>query len=444
MFYSVNLRSGDGRMFEPEIEKMKPEAIFDLQNKRLMHMLRYAYENVPFYKKKFKEANIEPDDIRGPQDMHKVPFTVKNDLRDHYPYGILAVPRESIVRFHASSGTTGIPTVVGYTRRDLDTWSRLMARTIACPGVMKGDIMQNVYGYGLFTGGLGFHYGAELLGVSVIPTSTGNTKRQLKILKDMKASVLACTPSYALYLSEAAVDEGYNPKEDFNLKYGLFGAEAWSEEARKKIQDNLGLGAYDCYGLSELYGPGVAMECQHQNGLHIWTDEFLVETIDPETGEVLDAGRRGELVFTMLTREAMPLLRYRTRDMATLSYEECECGRYHPRIMRVSGRSDDMLIVGGVNVFPSQIEEVLFRIQGLGDQYQIFVDRKKLDRMTIKVELDPDAAEDKNLDRENLVKIITDELVSIIVIKPKIELLEPKAIERTVGKAVRVVDLRKD
>jgi phenylacetate-CoA ligase len=430
-------------MFEPELEKMKPDAIEELQNKRLKKMLRYAYENVPFYKRKFKEANIKPEDIKSSQDIHKVPFTVKNDLRDHYPYGILAVPKENIVRFHASSGTTGIPTVVGYTRGDLDTWSRLMARTIACPGVKSDDIMQNVYGYGLFTGGLGFHYGAELLGVSVIPTSTGNTKRQLKILKDMKATVLACTPSYALYLSEAAVDEGYTPKEDFNLKYGLFGAEAWSEEARKKIQDNLGLGAYDCYGLSELYGPGVAMECQHQKGLHIWTDEFYVETIDPETGEVLEPGKRGELVFTMLTREAMPLLRYRTRDMATLSYEECECGRYHPRIMRVSGRSDDMLIVGGVNVFPSQIEEVLFRIPGLGDQYQIFVDRKKLDRMTIKVELDPDTADDPSLDRNGLVKRITDELVSVIVIKPKIELLEPKTIERTVGKAVRVVDLRK-
>ncbi|UCE38517.1 MAG: phenylacetate--CoA ligase [Thermoplasmata archaeon] len=430
-------------MFEPEIEKMKPEAIAKLQNERLKKMMRYAYENVPFYKKKFKEANIEPDDIKSSEDMHKVPFTVKNDLRDHYPYGILAVPREDIVRFHSSSGTTGIPTVVGYTRKDLETWSRLMARTIACPGVKKGDIMQNIYGYGLFTGGLGFHYGAELLGVSVIPTSTGNTKRQLKIMKDMKTTVIACTPSYALYLSEAAIDEGYKPKEDFNLKYGLFGAEAWSEEARKKIQDNLGLGAYDCYGLSELYGPGVAMECQHQNGLHIWTDEFLVETIDPETGEVLEPGKRGELVFTMLTREAMPLLRYRTRDLATLSQEECECGRYHTRIMRVSGRSDDMLIIGGVNVFPSQIEEVLFKTPELGDQYQIYVDRKKLDRMTIKVELSPEAWVDKDLDKGALIKRILDELVSVIVIKPKIELLEPKTIERSVGKAVRVVDLRK-
>lgn len=431
-------------MFEPEIEKMKPEAIAKLQNERLVKMIRYAYENVPFYRKKFKEAGVEPEHIKSSKDLHKVPFTVKDDLREHYPYGILAVPRERIVRFHASSGTTGIPTVVGYTKKDIETWSRLMARTIACPGVNKGDIMQNVYGYGLFTGGLGFHYGAELLGVSVIPTSAGNTKRQLKMLKDMKSTVLACTPTYALYLSEAAEDEGYAPKKDFTLKYGLFGAEAWSEEARKKIQDNLGLGAYDCYGLSELYGPGVAMECKHQNGLHIWTDEFLVETIDPESGEVLEPGKKGELVFTMLTREAMPLLRYRTRDLAAISHEECECGRYHARIMRVSGRSDDMLIIGGVNVFPSQIEEVLFKTPELGDQYQIFVDRVKLDKMTIKVELSPEASEDDKLNREALKKKIVEELIAVITIRPRIELLEPKTIPRSVGKAVRVVDMRKE
>jgi phenylacetate-CoA ligase len=309
--------------------------------------------------------------------------------------------------------------------------------------VKKGDIMQNIYGYGLFTGGLGFHYGAELLGVSVIPTSTGNTKRQLKIMHDMKTTAIACTPSYALYLSEAAIDEGYKPKEDFDLKYGLFGAEAWSEEARKKIQDTLGLGAYDCYGLSELYGPGVAMECEHQNGLHIWSDEFIVETINPDTGEVLSPGKRGELVFTMLTREAMPLLRYRTKDLAQISYEECECGRYHPRILRVSGRSDDMLIIGGVNVFPSQIEDVLFKIPKLGDQYQILVDRKILDKMTIKVELSPEAAADKSLDRNALLKRISEELVAVITIRPKIELLEPKTLPRSTGKAQRVVDLRK-
>ncbi len=431
-------------MFEPEIEKMKPEAILKIQNERLKKMVRYAYENVPFYKKKFKESGIEPDHIKSSEDLHKVPFTVKNNLREHYPYGILAVPRERIVRFHASSGTTGIPTVVGYTKKDIETWSRLMARTIACPGVKKGDIMQNVYGYGLFTGGLGFHYGAEFLGVSVIPTSAGNTKRQLKMLKDMKATVLACTPTYALYLSEAAEDEGYAPKEDFALKYGLFGAEAWSEEARKKIQDSLGLGAYDCYGLSELYGPGVAMECEHQNGLHIWTDEFLVETIDPESGEVLEPGKKGELVFTMLTREAMPLLRYRTRDLAAISHEECKCGRYHARIMRVSGRSDDMLIIGGVNVFPSQIEEVLFKTSELGDQYQIFVDREKLDKMTIKVELSLEASEDDKLNREALKKKIVEELIAVITIRPRIELLEPKTLPRSVGKAVRVVDMRKE
>ena len=430
-------------MYEPDLEKMKLDDIKALQNKRIVKMVRYAHDNVPFYKKKFKEAGISPDDIRSSADLHKIPFTVKDDLRDHYPYGILAVSREDVVRFHSSSGTTGIPTVVSYTQNDLDTWSKLMARAISRPGVQKGDIMQNIYGYGLFTGGLGFHYGAELLGVSVIPTSTGNTKRQLKIAKDMRSTVLACTPSYALYLAEAAAEEGYNPLEDFKLKFGLFGAEAWSEEARRKIQDSLGIGAYDCYGLSELYGPGVAMECQHQNGLHISSDEFLVETIDPKSGEILEPGEQGELVITMLTREAMPLLRYRTKDLAVISEEECECGRYHARIMRVSGRTDDMLIVGGVNVFPSQIEDVLFKIPELGDQYQIFVDRKILDKLTIKVELSPESAAKTNLDRNALLKKITDELVAVITIRPKIELLEPKSIPRSVGKAVRVVDLRK-
>jgi phenylacetate-CoA ligase len=430
-------------MYEPDLETMKLDEIKSLQNERIVKMVRYAHDNVPFYKKKFKEAGISPDDIKSTADIHNVPFTMKDDLRDHYPYGILAIPREDVVRFHSSSGTTGIPTVVSYTQNDLDTWSKLMARAISRTGVKKGDIMQNIYGYGLFTGGLGFHYGAELLGVSVIPTSTGNTKRQLKIAKDMKSTTLACTPSYALYLAEAAVEEGYAPLEDFNLRFGLFGAEAWSEEARKKIQDSLGLGAYDCYGLSELYGPGVAMECQHQNGLHISSDEFLVETIDPKTGEVLEPGARGELVITMLTREAMPLLRYRTKDLAVISEEECQCGRYHARIMRVSGRSDDMLIVGGVNVFPSQIEDVLFRIPGLGDQYQIHVDRKILDKLTIKVELSPEADGDKTLDKNALLKKIIEELVAVITIRPKIELLEPKSLPRSVGKAVRVVDLRK-
>jgi phenylacetate-CoA ligase len=430
-------------MYEEKLETMKLDEIKALQNKRIVKIVRYAHDNVPFFKKKFKEAGISPDDIKSSENLHKVPFTVKDDLREHYPYGILAVSRDNIVRFHSSSGTTGIPTVVSYTQNDLDTWSKLMARAISRPGVKKGDIMQNIYGYGLFTGGLGFHYGAELLGVSVIPTSTGNTKRQLKIAKDMKSTALACTPSYALYLAEAASEEGYKPLEEFNLKFGLFGAEAWSEEARKKIQDALGLGAYDCYGLSELYGPGVAMECHNQNGLHISSDEFMVETIDPKTGEVLETGKQGELVITMLTREAMPLLRYKTKDLAVISEEECECGRYHAKIMRVSGRSDDMLIVGGVNVFPSQIEDVLFKIPQLGDQYQIFVDRKILDKLTIKVEMSPEAASDKSLNRNALIQNILAELMAVITIRPKLELLEPKTIPRSVGKAQRVVDLRK-
>jgi phenylacetate-CoA ligase len=429
-------------MFEPEIETLSTEALKALQNERLRTMVRYAYERVPMYRDRFDENGLKPDDIRGAADLYKIPFTVKNDLRDHYPYGILAVPRDDVIRFHASSGTTGKRTVVGYTRRDLETWHRLMARCYAAAGVTKGDIVQNIYGYGLFTGGLGFHYGAETLGVTVVPTSTGNTLMQLQLMKDMGTTVLACTPSYAVFLVESATKEGYDPKRDFKIRRGMLGAEPWSEEARVKLQDFFGMRAHDVYGLSELYGPGVAVECERQNGLHIWSDEFLVETVDPETAEPMEAGQRGEMVFTMLTREAMPLLRYRTRDLATISWEPCECGRNHPRIMRITGRDDDMLIVGGVNVFPSQIEEVLMGIPELGDQYQIVVDRDVLDRLTVRVEVDPKIYNSSLYKPDELSARVAQRLTGTLSIRAHVELLAPETIERSLGKARRVIDLR--
>jgi phenylacetate-CoA ligase len=430
-------------VFEPQQETMSTDALKALQAERLVKMVRYAYERVPMYRQRFDAIKLKPEDVRGPDDLPKVPFTYKNDLRDHYPYGILAVPREEVIRFHASSGTTGKPTVVSYTRGDLDTWNRLMARTYAAAGVTKADIVQNVYGYGLFTGGLGFHYGAETLGATVIPTSTGNTLRQLMLMKDMATTVLACTPSYAVFLAEAAVAEGYDPKDDFCLRIGMFGAEPWSEEARQKLQSVFGLRAYDVYGMSELYGPGVAVECTEQNGLHIWSDEFLVETIDADTGDPLPAGTRGEMVFTMLTREAMPLLRYRTKDLAVIDWAPCACGRNHPRIMRITGRSDDMLIVGGVNVFPSQVEEVLMKVPELGDQYQIVVDRDILDKLTVRVEAEERIFGMSAADQEALRARVGERLMAVLSIQAQVDLLEPGSIERSLGKAKRVVDLRK-
>ncbi len=430
-------------MYEPDMETMKTKEIKAIQEEKFVKMVRYAYDNTDVYKKKFKEAGITPDDINGLDDSHKVPFTVKDDLRDYYPYGITAVDLHDIKELHASSGTTGIPTVVTYTENDLKTWSRLMARCYAAAGVTKDDIVQNAYGYGLFTGGLGFHYGAVELGAMTIPTATGNTKRQLRMMKDMHTTVLSCTPSYALYLNEACRAEGYDPKTDFNLKIGMFGAEPWSEEARQKIQDSLGLRAHDVYGMSELYGPGVAIECERQNGLHIWADEFLVEVIDPETGKHVGEGEKGEMVFTMLSREAMPLLRYRTKDLAVVNWEECECGRYHPRIMRVGGRADDMLIVGGVNVFPSQVEHVLMNIPELsGEQFNIVLDGAILDRLYVRVEVDPKTYESPDYDEKALAKKVSEELQSVLTLRARIELLAPGEIPRTVGKAKRIIDQR--
>ncbi len=433
-------------MFEPEIETMPLEELKKLQKKRLREVVKYCYENIPFYRKKFNEAGLKPEDIKGLEDLPKIPFTVKDDLRDHYPYGILAKPLKEIVRFHSSSGTTGIPTVVAYTKKDIETWSRIMARGLATAGATNEDIIQVAYGYGLFTGGLGFHYGSEALGAATLPAGGGitPTKRQIQILKDMKSTVLCCTPSYALYLAEEAKKAGIDPEKDFNLRIGIFGAEPWSENMRKKVEKALNLRAHDVYGLSEIWGPGVGMECEYRNGLHIWADHFIVEVIDPETGEVLGSGEKGELVFTTLTRDAMPLLRYRSKDISIITEEPCECGRTHPRMLRVMGRSDDMLIIRGVNVFPSQVEHVLMRIPGIGEHYQIIVDRDILDTLKVRVEVTPEVFSDKLSELVDLQRKVEGELNAVLNVGAKVELVEPGTIPRTPGKAQRIVDLRKE
>lgn len=417
-------------------------SVAELHKELIPKQVAWAYEKVPMYRKRLDEAGIKPSQITDPEAMAQVPFTVKDDLRAHYPYGILAVPVDNVVRFHASSGTTGTPTVVSYTQQDLDTWARLMGLSMRVAGVTPDDIVQNAYGMGLFTGGLGFHQGAQWLKTAVLPTAAGNTLRQLQFMKGFGSTVLACTPSYAVFLSEAALKEGYEPAKDFKLRLGLFGAEPWSEETRQRIQERMGLKAIDFYGMSELYGPGVAVECPYQDGLHIWSDEFLVETIDPDTGEVLPRGQKGELVFTMLTRQAMPLLRYRTRDLAVVSYDKCACGLEHPRIMRVGGRSDDMLIIGGVNVFPSQVEDVIMAIPGVGDQYEIHINRQVLDKMTLKVEVDEVHYNGGDYDAKALAKRISEELVASITVRPVVELMAPGTLPRSEGKAKRVIDTR--
>lgn len=430
-------------MFERRLQLMKAEQIRKIQARKIKKIINYAYRNVPVIKRKFKDAGISPETIKTVDDVAKVPFTTKEDFARNYPFGLMAVKPEKVVRIHASSGTTGKPKVVYYTKKDIETWTRLMARLYDCAGVTNKDIVQNMYGYGLFTGGLGFHYGAERIGAMVVPAATGNTKRQIMLMKDFGTTVIACTPSYALYLCEAVKAEGLDPKKDLRLRIGLFGAEPWSEEARKKIQETFGLLAIDCYGMSELYGPGVACECPEQNGLHVWGDEFYIETINPETGEVLEEGKEGELVITMLNREAMPILRYRTRDLGRVIWEECECGRAHPRIMRIKGRSDDMLIIGGVNVFPSQIEHVLLQIPELAEFYQIVVTHDKLDRLNVQVELKPEVAQDKNYNLEKLKSNIESDLLSVLSIHANVELMQPGTLPRTEGKAKRVLDLRK-
>jgi len=430
-------------IFNEEFETLPREALEALQLKRLQQVVRRAYHTVGFYKRSFDEVGVVPDDINTLHDIIRLPFTVKQDLRDNYPFGLFAVPMSNIVRLHASSGTTGKPTVVGYTRRDIETWSNLMARSFVAAGLTSNDVIHNAYGYGLFTGGLGAHYGAERLGASVIPMSGGGTKKQIMILQDFGPTAICCTPSYALYLAEQGEEMGVDMRS-LRLRVGIFGAEPWSERMRQEIEERLGITALDIYGLSEIIGPGVAMECtEGRNGLHVFEDHFIVETINPDTGECVPPGEEGELVFTTLTKEAFPLIRYRTRDLSRLMEEPCKCGRTHVRMARVSGRSDDMLIIRGVNVFPSQIESVLLAIEGLEPHYQLIVEREgTLDTLEIQVEMSEDLFSDEIKTLQNIEKRITKDIKDYLGVTAKVKLVGSKTLERSEEKAQRVIDRR--
>jgi len=425
------------------IECMDREQLTKLQSERLSTMVERLYYNVPFYRKLFQKNGIEPGDIKNVDQLRQLPFTTKQDLRDNYPFGLFAVPVADVVRLHASSGTTGKPTVVGYTRKDLNIWSEVMARTLTSAGAGKTDVLHIAYGYGLFTGGLGVHYGAEKIGATVIPMSGGNTQRQLQLMQDFGSTILACTPSYALFLAEAMAEAGM-PIESFKLKAGVFGAEPWTEEMRREIESKLKIKAIDIYGLSEVIGPGVASECMDQCGLHVFEDHFIPEIVDPKTLEVLPYGQIGELVFTCVTKEALPLLRYRTRDLTVLNAEKCSCGRTIVRMKKCLGRSDDMLIIRGVNVFPSQIETVLLEMNETRPHYLLIVDRvNNLDVLEVWVEVDGQLFSDEIRKLEALKKKIQHNIESVLGINASVKLVEPKTIERSEGKAKRVIDKRK-
>ncbi len=429
--------------WEQEKECMSREDLEQLQLERLESTLNRVHMNVPFYRKKFDEMNIDTDAIRSLKDLNRLPFTTKDDLRDNYPYGMFAVPLRDVVRVHASSGTTGMSTVVGYTKNDIKTWSNLVARVLTAGGVTKDDVVQIAFGYSLFTGGFGLHYGAERLGASVIPISSGNTSRQIKIMQDFKTTALVCTPSYALLIADTIREMGISINS-LSLKYGLFGAEPWSENMRKEIQDKLKIIATDNYGLSEVMGPGVAGECLEQNGLHINEDHFIIEIINPDTLEPVPDGDTGELVITTLSKEAFPVVRFRTRDLTRIITEPCPCGRTMRKMQRVMGRTDDMLIIKGVNVFPSQIESVLFEIEGTEPHYQIIVDRKgAMDDVTVLVEVEESIFFDQMKKQRELIELIKKRLASELGISVEIRLVEKKTIERSEGKAKRVIDNRK-
>ncbi len=430
-------------MFDADAETMSRERLTALQVTRLKQTLKRAYTDVPHFRRKFDAAGVKPGDFRSLEDIVHFPFTVKSDLRDNYPFGMFAVPREQLLRVHASSGTTGKPTVVGYTKRDLETWADLMARCFACAGASPGDVVHNAYGYGLFTGGLGAHYGAERLGCTVVPVSGGGTERQVTLIQDFGAKVLCATPSYALNIAEVAQKMGVDLCRS-SLRIGLFGAEPWSDAMRQDLQARLGLKAIDIYGLSEIMGPGVACECQAvRSGLHGWEDHFLFETIDPQTLKPVPPGESGELVITTLTKEALPMIRYRTRDITRLSREPCGCGRTHVRIMRVTGRDDDMLIIRGVNVYPSQVEAVLVGFPGLAPHYQIVLTREgMLDAMTVEIEFAPDAA-GGDAERARKAKDVAHHIKSLIGVTCNVLVKLPGDVPRSQGKAVRVRDERK-
>ncbi len=430
--------------WERDRETMDRKELEDLQVELLRENIEYAYQNVPFYRKRFDEYGITKGSIKTIEDIRKLPFTTKNDFRDNYPFGLLARPMKDIVRIHSSSGTTGKPTVVAYTKKDLKTWADLVARIAKAAGVTDEDVVQIAFGYGLFTGGFGLHYGLENIGAAIIPASSGNTKRQIMLMQDYGATVLVCTPSYALYIAEVTQSLGIDPRNDLKLRIGMFGAEPWSEQMRKKIEENLNIKAYDNYGLSEIIGPGVAGECEEQNGMHIFEDHFIAEVINPETEEPVKPGEYGELVITTLTKEALPVFRYRTRDITKFDHSLCRCGRTSVRMSKPIGRTDDMLIIRGVNVFPSQIEEVLFNIEGVSPHYQIVVDRiGALDTVTVLVEANANLFFDEMKKQKQLLDEINDELKTTLGIDVDVKLVEPNSIERSEGKAKRVVDKRK-
>jgi phenylacetate-CoA ligase len=428
--------------WDKEKECMSREELEALQLRRLKETVYRVYSFVPAYKDKMDQAGIKPDDINRLEDLKKLPFTTKQDLRDNYPFGLFAVPMSEVVRIHSSSGTTGKPTVVGYSKKDIDTWSEILARALTSAGASRYSVIQNAYGYGLFTGGLGIHYGAEKVNASVIPSSGGNTKRQIMLMQDFGTTVVTCTPSYALFMYEVMQEMGIDPA-NLKLKSGIFGAEPWSENMRRDIENKLQIDAYDIYGLSEIIGPGVAIECACKKGLHIAEDHFIAEVIDPLSGEVLDDGCEGELVITAITKEALPIIRYRTRDLTTLDRRVCDCGRTHVRMHKILGRSDDMVVIRGVNVFPSMVESVLLNIPGVEPHYLLIVDRKgNLDQLEVQVEVSEQVFSDEVRKLEELGKVIAKEMESALGINAKIRLVEPKSIERSEGKAKRVIDRR--
>ena len=431
-------------IWNEEYETLPREALEALQLKRLKAQVARVHATVPYYRKKMEDAGVTPDDIQTLADIRLLPFTTKEDLRKNYPFGLFTVPMEKVVRIHASSGTTGKPTVVGYTKRDIEMWAELMTRTLSAAGVHSGDIVHNAYGYGLFTGGLGAHYGAENLGAAVIPISGGNTKRQIQIMQDFGSTVLLSTPSYALNIADAMADQGIDPAT-LKLRVGVFGAEPWSEAMREEIEQRLKIKAIDIYGLSEVMGPGVAAEClEEQKGLHIMEDHFLAEIVDPDTFAPLPVGEAGELVFTTLTKEAFPVIRYRSRDLARFLPEPCPCGRTLTRMSRILGRTDDMLIIRGVNVFPSQIEEVIMGVEGVEPHYQIVVEREgSLDKIEVQVEVSEEIFSDEVKSLEKLSKKLQTEIKDLLGISCTIKLVEPKTIQRSEGKAKRVIDNRK-
>ncbi|RJP74101.1 MAG: phenylacetate--CoA ligase family protein [Candidatus Abyssobacteria bacterium SURF_17] len=431
-------------IWDRQHECMSRKRLRELQLTRLKSVVRRVYKNVPYFRSKLDALGLKPAKIKSLDDLRKLPFITKHELRETYPFGLFATPMKDIVRIHSSSGTTGKPVVAGYTRSDLNLWAELMARTMTAGGTTADDVVQNAYGYGLFTGGLGIHYGAEKIGATVVPISGGNTARQLMVMEDFGVTVLACTPSYSLQIAEVAEEKGMDMRK-MKLRVGIFGAEPWSEEMRKEIEERLRIRALDIYGLTEIIGPGVASECEHRCGLHIFEDHFLPEIIDPDTGEALPEGQRGELVITCLTKKAFPVIRFRTRDITRLHHEKCDCGRTFARMERVTGRTDDMLIIRGVNVFPSQIESVLVGIEEAEPHYQLIVRKDgPMDTLEVQVEVDQRLFSDEIKKLQNVERKVAHEINSLLGIHAKVTLVQPKTIERSMGKAKRVIDMRKE